>query len=63
MCVDDVELTNGAKGTRDEVAFNGYVTDPGAMANGADASWTKNTPCPASRSTHLRPSTGSCSPN
>ena len=42
MCVDDVELTNGAKGTRDEVAFNGYVTDPGAMANGADASWTKN---------------------
>ena len=40
--VDDLELSNGAKGTRDEVAFNGYVTDPGAMANGADASWTKN---------------------
>ena len=40
--VDDVALTSGAKSNRDVVAFNGYVTDPGAMANGADASWTKN---------------------
>ena len=41
MCVDDVELTSGAKNNRDVVAFNGFVTDPGAMANGADASWIK----------------------
>ncbi|MBO4525411.1 MAG: choice-of-anchor J domain-containing protein, partial [Bacteroidales bacterium] len=40
--VDDVELTNGAKDGRAAWEFfNGYVTDPGAMANGADASWTK----------------------
>ncbi|MCR5039435.1 MAG: choice-of-anchor J domain-containing protein, partial [Bacteroidales bacterium] len=41
--VDDIELTNGAKSNRAPWEFfNGYVTDPGAMANGADASWTKN---------------------
>jgi len=40
--VDDIELSNGAKGDRAAWEFfNGYVTDPGAMANGADASWTK----------------------
>ncbi|MBQ1584668.1 MAG: choice-of-anchor J domain-containing protein, partial [Muribaculaceae bacterium] len=39
--VDDIALTIGAKSNRDVVHFNGYVTDPGAMANGADASWTK----------------------
>ena len=39
--VDDVALTSGAKSGREVVAFNGYVTDPGAMANGADASWIK----------------------
>jgi hypothetical protein len=40
--VDDVELTNGAKNNRAAWEFfNGYVTDPGAMANGADASWIK----------------------
>ncbi|MBR6227886.1 MAG: choice-of-anchor J domain-containing protein, partial [Bacteroidales bacterium] len=42
MCVDDIELTNGAKSRDTEVFFNGFVTDPGAMANGADASWIKN---------------------
>jgi len=42
MCVDDIELTNGAKSRDIEIAFNGFVTDPGAMANGADASWIKN---------------------
>ena len=41
MCVDDIELTNGAKSRDTEVFFNGFVTDPGAMANGADASWIK----------------------
>ena len=41
MCVDDIELTNGAKSRDIEIAFNGFVTDPGAMANGADASWIK----------------------
>ncbi len=40
--VDDIELTSGAKSNRDVIAFNGFVTDPGAMANGADASWIKN---------------------
>jgi hypothetical protein len=40
--VDDIELTVGSKSGREVVAFNGFVTDPGAMANGADASWTKN---------------------
>ena len=39
--VDDVELSNGAKSRDTEVFFNGFVTDPGAMANGADASWIK----------------------
>ena len=40
--VDDLELSNGAKGNRAEWSFfNGHVTDPGAMANGGDASWTK----------------------
>ena len=39
--VDDVELSNGAKNRDTEVFFNGFVTDPGAMANGADASWIK----------------------
>jgi hypothetical protein len=41
MCVDDIELTSGAKNRDTEVIFNGFVTDPGAMANGADASWIK----------------------
>ena len=41
--VDDIELTAGAKSNRDVVFFNGFVTDPGAMANGADASWIKGT--------------------
>ncbi|MBO7617751.1 MAG: T9SS type A sorting domain-containing protein, partial [Bacteroidales bacterium] len=40
--VDDIELSNGAKGNRADWTFeNGFVTDPGAMANGADASWIK----------------------
>ena len=39
--VDDLELTSGAKSRDTEVFFNGFVTDPGAMANGADASWIK----------------------
>ncbi|MCQ2320565.1 MAG: choice-of-anchor J domain-containing protein [Bacteroidales bacterium] len=41
MCMDDAQLTAGAKSNRDVIVFNGYVTDPGAMANGADASWIK----------------------
>ena len=41
MCLDDIELTSGAKNRDDVVFFNGFVTDPGAMANGADASWIK----------------------
>ena len=42
MCLDDIELTAGAKGNRAEWTFaNGFVTDPGAMNNGGDASWIK----------------------
>ena len=40
--VDDIALTSGAKSNRAEWTFqNGFVTDPGAMANGGDASWIK----------------------
>ena len=41
MCLDDITLTAGSKSNRDVVALNGFVTDPGAMNNGADASWIK----------------------
>jgi len=41
MCVDDIELTAGAKNRAAWEFFNGYVTDPGAMSNGGDASWIK----------------------
>ncbi len=40
--VDDVAFTTSAKGGRTVVYEPLFVTDPGAMANGADASWTKN---------------------
>ena len=40
--VDDIELTAAGKGNRAEWTFaNGFVTDPGAMNNGGDASWIK----------------------
>ena len=42
MCLDDITLTDGSKGRTVYEHFNGFVTDPGAMDNGADASWTKN---------------------
>ena len=40
--IDDVELSTSTKGGSRTVIYEPhFVTDPGAMANGADASWTK----------------------
>ena len=39
--IDDVELTAGTKGGRTVLYEPHFVTDPGAMSNGADASWIK----------------------
>ena len=39
----NIIMKGGNRGGREIVEiFNGYVTDPGAMADGADASWYKN---------------------
>ncbi|MBR6092061.1 MAG: choice-of-anchor J domain-containing protein [Bacteroidales bacterium] len=40
--VDDITLTSAAKRNRSVLYEAHFVTDPGAMANGADASWIKN---------------------
>ncbi|MBQ2188899.1 MAG: choice-of-anchor J domain-containing protein [Bacteroidales bacterium] len=39
--VDDITLTSAAKRNRSVLYEAHFVTDPGAMANGADASWIK----------------------